>query len=521
MRRIGATALMAAAALISGCGDGGSSRPDAARDQGASTEGRRLDGPTTDSRRADRSITPDGTTALPGCPSGCGAEEVCWSTGSGFACKPTGPSKSCGTQKYGSGLPSSGVIYVDGSYSGAGTGTEAQPFKTIGDALKAVSSTAKIVAVAQGSYTEDLTITSSVELRCRCADQVTIAGKVAVPPAGLTSDLTVVIDGCRIAGPGPSSCTDGNPSALSVKNISYSVAVLVRDSVLTGWCSGLTFSLDRTLPLTGALPLPLVCVTRSRLTGNKFSGVELWETPKPSGSSAGWPGGECGGIKLTAAVELSQVTSNQTGILAWGGASEVALAGSLISRNGAGTSPTGRVGMGVYLGNAVAAELRANRIEDNESHGVGLFNLTTVPGVKIVSTENLMSGNRGTALKLQQLQASQAVEISKNFIHGTQKLPGAVDGDGIQVTVNGGTSFAVDIKDNTIKNSARNGIVLDGVGGGVANNTISGSAAYGVALQNNATATIGTNAFSGNLLGDQVKRTSAGDICSDLPVPMP
>ncbi len=82
-----------------------------------------------------------------------------------------------------------------------------------------------------------------------------------------------------------------------------------------------------------------------------------------------------------------------------------------------------------------------------------------------------------------------------------------------------GTSFAVTVRDNDIAGSARDGILLDGVGGSVDSNTITDSGAFGLLLQG-ATATATGNAITGSTL-DDLSMTSAGHGPVQIPPPSP
>jgi hypothetical protein len=492
------------------CGQDGGPASEVGTPDGLQPDG----GPAPDAQPDAGQLEP-----LPDCPSGCGTDEVCW----GKACVPTGPTKNCGSSKFGSGLPSTGVVYVDASHAGTSTGTMAQPFKTIAAALGAASPTSNVIAVATGTYKEDLNITESVEIRCRCATQVTIEGKLAVPSTGVASDLVVVIDGCSITPPGfagaRGTCSgNGDPKGIAVGNVNHTVSLLVRDSIVAGWCSGIAFSLNRNLPVPSTAPLPLLCVTRSNLLAN-VRGLDLKEAPPPYGK--GWPDGECQGVAQTVAAERSRVSTNESGVIAAGGARDVALRGNLIRDNGQGLAqPTGFLGIGIYLGNAVSAVVESNRIEDNANRGVGIANLTSVPGTSVQIGKNAVARNAGAGIQIQQLQAQQPVQVTNNLIKDTKVLAGVPGGDGIQVTKNAGVPYDVSIQGNTIEGSARHGVILDGIGGAVSGNTISGSGQYGVVLQQSS-ATASSNTYQSNTAGNLVSHTTAVDQCGTLPDPLP
>jgi hypothetical protein len=72
-------------------------------------------------------------------------------------------------------------LYVDGSVATSGDGSEANPFKTIQEAIDAATA-GDIISVAAGDYVEDLTIGKSLTLRGEDKATTTVTG-VAVRPA--------------------------------------------------------------------------------------------------------------------------------------------------------------------------------------------------------------------------------------------------------------------------------------------------------------------------------------------------
>ena len=149
---------------------------------------------------------------LPGCPQGCLDSEVCLKG----ACVEAGPSKACGAGPWEPGLGSN-TIYVNGAHVGVSDGSKGKPWRTIKEALAAVSTTASIIAVAAGTYNEDLFIHKQVALRCRCPSMVTISGRVEIHHLG-SSSLDVTVDGCRVLAPDSSATpkTWGVCSAASI-----------------------------------------------------------------------------------------------------------------------------------------------------------------------------------------------------------------------------------------------------------------------------------------------------------------
>jgi hypothetical protein len=118
------------------------------------------------------------------------------------SCAPMG---SCGASTWGGIQLTAATIHVDQAYSGGGSdGSQTKPFTTVGDALKVATSGAHI-AVAAGTYNEDLSIQQPLRIEGRCAKMVTIkgidAGKQAVEILAKVElrDLTVTGPGVGVS----------------------------------------------------------------------------------------------------------------------------------------------------------------------------------------------------------------------------------------------------------------------------------------------------------------------------------
>jgi len=87
------------------------------------------------------------------------------------------PVADCGAGKWGDIPVGADTVYVDGSFSGAGDGSEAAPFTTVQAAVDAAPSNG-IVAVAEGVYVGDVTLDKPVQLWGRCPSLVELVGGV-------------------------------------------------------------------------------------------------------------------------------------------------------------------------------------------------------------------------------------------------------------------------------------------------------------------------------------------------------
>ncbi len=88
------------------------------------------------------------------------------------ACHPVG---ACGTDPWGGVADSPSTLHVDGSGPPSGDGSRAKPFLRISEAIAAAKA-GSIVAVASGTYTEDLVISRAIELVGRCPSMVHVKG---------------------------------------------------------------------------------------------------------------------------------------------------------------------------------------------------------------------------------------------------------------------------------------------------------------------------------------------------------
>jgi hypothetical protein len=108
---------------------------------------------------------------------------------------------SCGSGRWGEIPVAPSTQYVDASYLGGDSdGTSDKPWSTIGDGLSAAAAGA-VVAVAAGSYPEDVSIMTAVQLWGRCPSMVEIVGQDS-GYAALVAFGTAEVHGLAVSGPG-------------------------------------------------------------------------------------------------------------------------------------------------------------------------------------------------------------------------------------------------------------------------------------------------------------------------------
>jgi hypothetical protein len=114
---------------------------------------------------------------LPAAACGSGTMEVIGES----ACQAVGD---CGHGTWGDLKTDATTIFVDGNHAGSGDGSAEKPYATIGAALATATAGARI-AVAAGTYNEDLVLDEPLVLEGRCTSMVTINGTPAAAHAAV------------------------------------------------------------------------------------------------------------------------------------------------------------------------------------------------------------------------------------------------------------------------------------------------------------------------------------------------
>lgn len=456
--------------------------------------------PLPDARVQPEMTVPDATT--PGCAMAC--PEICFDG----TCTESGPMKTCGADTYPTKLPTDndGVYYVNASAVAGGDGSKAKPFKTISAALDAIPGERKYtVAVAAGDYDENLligqrgdpAIAFGADLFCICPEKVAIRQKIAIVPR---APLKVTIDGCSVVPMQYDTCqwascpnTGDPPRGIEAKGYGYELHVLVRDSVIAGWCTGVYYSADAQLGLDASF-----CLAHSRISGN-HKGVDVQSAPATKNN---FSFDECKALDENLGLVLNRLDHNRDyAVFTRDFALGIAMKGNVVEGGGELCGTKSGQGFGVYLGDTDSADLSANLIRYNQNRGIGLRNKNAKVSRGISVTNNVLIGNTGAGIALQKMQATVAIDLIGNQVFATKTLAGEPGGDGIQTSVDQASSYVVNIQDNTVDGSDRHGLFYDGVGGTVDGNSITNNSGYGCVLQQSS-ATLGTNTWGGNGAGD-------------------
>ena len=206
-------------------------------------------------------VLPPATTKCP-----AGTKQVLGYT----TCQPLGD---CGQGDYGGIVTTKDTVFVNTGYAGsAPDGSKSKPFKKISAALKAAAGKSGTiqVAVAAGTYEEDLVLASPVTIAGRCAKLVKIKGKSTTTDAAALTIKSgaggTTLRGLTITGPGYGVVVSG-ATKISIKQVAvtdtgepgiYADAaagvlpdVTIEDSLLARCKLGGVFTRGGTLVLKG------------------------------------------------------------------------------------------------------------------------------------------------------------------------------------------------------------------------------------------------------------------------------
>jgi hypothetical protein len=174
------------------------------------------------------------------------------------------PIDSCGSGTWGD-IPTDGdMVYVDAAADPNGDGTTGAPFDTISAAVAGAAPGARI-ALAAGSYDEDLVLTKTVHIHGRCAEMVQLAGISAIATVffqrdGSLSDLSVTGPQLGVAVSGAENVRlerihihDTGWRGLDVENVLGPTAVHMIDSLVENAAENGVYTNGSTLLLEGSV----------------------------------------------------------------------------------------------------------------------------------------------------------------------------------------------------------------------------------------------------------------------------
>jgi len=315
--------------------------------------------------------------------------------------------RDCGAAPWGDIVGDASTIYVDAGYTGGGNdGSLGAPFQTLGEAV-AVAAAGDHIAVAEGTYTESVSVDVPLTIEGRCPDLVSLVGTEpggnGVPPLTLTPNATgTVLRGVRIYGPGPGL----------VLNETQDVALLEVE-ILAPAGYGVTMQRGASVSLTR-----VKIVSAGSYGVTLFGGgLDVHETvirdtlPAPSGSLGFAISGVCdyqgtGGC-ADVTVTRSLITDNQEIAVGVVGGS-LTVADSVI-RNTRANANSGLAGVGIQaqcdtsVPSCPALTVTGSVVTNNRSAGIMSMAETTLVADTVISETqaHVGDGQRGNGLVVQ------------------------------------------------------------------------------------------------------------------------
>ncbi|RLB56456.1 MAG: hypothetical protein DRI90_18685 [Deltaproteobacteria bacterium] len=320
----------------------------------------------------------------------------------------------CGQGRWGDIPVQPGTLYVDAAYSGSGDGSASQPFTTIGAAVDAATDGA-LIAVAAGTYAEDVMLHKPVRLWGVCPQHVVLVGAGAnlgaleIRPGG---------SGAEVRGLAITGDNDAAVAISGAKDVALA-QLWVHDAAGHG------------LHVEDALGPTSVTVERSLIEDNHdfgvfvagseatLAGLVVRDTHPQQSNQQGGRGisiqsGAATGAPARVVATGSVVERNHTvGVLVIG--SEATLAG-LVIRDTQPQQSDQQFGRGVHIqpasasGAAASVSITGSVVE--HSHEVGVF---------VMSSEATFAGLvvRDTLPRQSDQQFGRGITIQRDFATGT------------------------------------------------------------------------------------------------------
>jgi hypothetical protein len=328
-------------------------------------------------------------------------------------CQPVGD---CGSGTWGKIQVGAQTLYVDQSYSGTDSdGSKDKPFTTIGDALAAATAGAQI-AVAAGTYAEDLKIDKQVSLEGRCPSMVTIKGQDTTLGGGaveIRADDTLV-RGFTITGPAGGVLAD-------------KARCTVEQAVVENCVGGVA-----------ARDGGDVTVRDARIVNNSMAGAGVLDAELTVERSV---------IQNTTVLGLLQQYGQ--GLVATGGATnKITVRDSLIDHNTT-------MGAGISAGSATLERTVVRDTQPVPVSKVGGGGVWASLGTTLVLRDCVIAGNRANGVGL----GGATATIERTVVRDTE-LQATDDsfGIGISAWIEGQTPTTLTLKDSLVVNSASGGV---------------------------------------------------------------
>jgi hypothetical protein len=293
------------------------------------------------------------------------------------------PVMDCGEGAWGDIVTDSSTQFVDGSYAGGNSdGSQSAPWTTIDEAYTAASPGA-VIAVAAGSYVENVSLSKAVTLWGRCPEMVEIVGtgSASATVRVLTFADGAVLRGLAVRGPVVGIATwdtvdleldrlwihDNAGRGLNIESPTRKASVTLTDSLIEG-------NHEHGIVNTGAA----LTIERTTVRANE-----------PLGNSGGRgltaQGHPDSGLQSTIDITRSVIAGNQEGGLSFYGG-DIVVDATVVRETQPATN--GNYGRGINVQDDVSGasadfELTRAVVEDN--HEIGVF-----VGAAIATIENVV-----------------------------------------------------------------------------------------------------------------------------------
>ena len=346
-------------------------------------------------------------------------------------CQPMGD---CGSSTWGKIKSTANTIFVDQSYSGGGSdGSQSKPFVTISAALYKATA-GDHIAVAAGTYKENIGIVRKVTLEGLCAQKVAIVGSNSAYP---TVQISLWASGAVLRGVTVTRAIFSAAPGLNVRGVSATV-----DRVAVQGCESSGIQVDSGGALT---------IRRSLVSGSREVGILLGSSKATLMQTVVRDTRERTSDKLTGIGIQAMVLAGQS-------RSELVVRDSLVSGN--------RV-VGIFLlsskamlERSVVRDTRKRATDSAGGIGVQAMVQTGQGWPELTVRDSLLSGNRTSGLLL----LSSKALVERSVVRDTRAQ--ASDkrvGRGIQASVQNGEDrpSELTVRDSLITRNRDVGILVE------------------------------------------------------------
>lgn len=124
----------------------------------------------------------------------------------------------CGADGYATGLPATGVLFVNPAAPAGGDGSRAAPLATLRAAVNRAAS-GSIIALSEGTHFAAGPLPSNVTVWGACVARTTLSSQSSVPAIAYADTPGVVVRNLRISGQGSGARAIGSGASLSLKDV--------------------------------------------------------------------------------------------------------------------------------------------------------------------------------------------------------------------------------------------------------------------------------------------------------------